>query len=425
MLYVYPFLGLLLLVVVYFGLQFFLAKSVAIQRKQKEVDLLGGLVKLILWEANEGIVLLKNKSVSDVIYGPQSGGGTQFIYPLFGEELRIRVPLTLRLTQFQDANVLTRESTRLFFKVAIWWWISDLEKYYYVIDKDVVVADDDPRDGEFSDGSMSATAGPKEAAERWILTLAESCVRKLVSQSTTAMVVSKNAMKYIHIDRAGSDGAALQAAGSTASSSGSSRQLAVRNGAEAATPENLADAIHHMLSPKLAEFGLKINRVEIQEVRLPQELQEALDRLFRSHLLPAQSEQEVKARQIELQGVADVLGVQAVALKEVMKEFKGSTYVGGLPKFLDALFAKTTDGLNDRPALTANAEPTYALAAADDQPLLPSDEPHLEHVSHKCPKCGKPITIAVDRHGPEKHFECPSCGAVLRTGPHRDAHSAE
>jgi len=415
-----------LLVAAYFGVQLLLAKSFAIQRKQKEVNLFGGLVKLILWEANEGLVLLKNKQVSDVIYGPQHGGGTQFIFPIFGEELRIRVPLTLRLTQFQDANVLTRESTQLFLKVAFWWWIADLQKYYYVIDKDVRVADDNPADGEFSgDGAFDPAQGPKDASERWILTLAESCIRKLVSQSTTAMVVSKNASKYIHIDRTPVDGSVRHAKGPGASNS-HSPHLAPPNGAEQATPENLADAIQHMLNPKVAEYGLKIDRVEIQEVRLPQELQAALDRLFRSHLLPAQSEQEVKARQIELQGVANVLGVQAVALKEVMKEFKGSTYVGGFPKFLETLFAKSQEELKERPALPeAPEQPTYALAESDDAPLVPNEQPapRLEHVSHKCPKCGKAVTVTVDPRAPERHFECPSCGASLRTGAHKNSNS--
>jgi hypothetical protein len=183
----------------------------------------------------------------------------------------------------------------------------------------------------------------------------------LVSQSTTAMVVSKNASKYIHFDRTGTDGPEQPAKGPGASNA-HSPHLSATHGAAVATPENLADAIQHMLNPKVADYGLKIDRVEIQEVRLPQELQAALDRLIRSHLLPAQSEQEVRARQIELQGIANVLGVQAVALKEVMKEFKGSTYVGGFPKFLETLFAKSQEELKDRPALPLCA----ACALSDD-----------------------------------------------------------
>jgi regulator of protease activity HflC (stomatin/prohibitin superfamily) len=433
----YLVLALLVLAVIYFALQLLLAKPFAIRGKQKEVDLLGGLVKLILWEANEGIVLLKNKQVSEVIYGPQAGGGTQFIFPLFGEELRIRVPLTLRLAQFEDANVLTRESTQLYLKVAFWWRIADLEKYYYVIGREVRVADDNRADDDLADDAAASPQGPRNAAERWILTLAESCIRKLVSQSTTAMVVSKNAAKYIHIDHSGAidqsgaidhwgtNGADRSAHGSSTSLA-SSRHQALPEGPSAANPENLAQAILHMLDPKVAEYGLRIDRVEIQEVRLPPELQEALDRLFRSHLLPAQSEQEVKARQIELQGIANVLGVQTVALKEVMKEFKGSTYVGGFPKFLETLFAKSQGNPGDQTALPAPPEePTYALASPDDAPLLAAPKSHVEHVAHKCPKCEESVAVDFDPHGADKHFECPSCGAKLRTGTHRSIHHVE
>jgi regulator of protease activity HflC (stomatin/prohibitin superfamily)/predicted RNA-binding Zn-ribbon protein involved in translation (DUF1610 family) len=420
----YLVLGVLLLAVIYFALELLFAKPFAIRGKQKEVDLVGGLVKLILWEANEGIVLLKNKQVSDVIYGPQAGGGTQFIFPLFGEELRIRVPLTLRLAQFEDANVLTRESTQLYLKVAFWWRIANLEKYYYVIDREVRVADNKSADDDLSADAAASPQGPRDAAERWVLTLAESCIRKLVSQSTTAMVVSKNAAKYIHIDHSGADGSDGNAHGPHSSLS-LSRHQSVPDGPNVANPENLAHAILHMLDPKVAEYGLKIDRVEIQEVRLPPELQQALDRLFRSHLLPAQSEQEVKARQIELQGIANVLGVQAVALKEVMKEFKG-TYVGGFPKFLEALFEKSPANPGQQPALPATPqEPTYALTASEDAPLLEAEQPHLEHVAHKCPKCGKSVAVDFDPHGADRHFDCPACGAKLRTGESRTVHHVE
>jgi predicted RNA-binding Zn-ribbon protein involved in translation (DUF1610 family) len=64
-------------------------------------------------------------------------------------------------------------------------------------------------------------------------------------------------------------------------------------------------------------------------------------------------------------------------------------------------------------------------AESDDAPLVPNEQPapRLEHVSHKCPKCGKAVTVTVDPHAPERHFECPSCGATLRTGAHKNSDS--
>jgi hypothetical protein len=104
------------------------AKPLAIRDHRKSVDLFWGLLQLVLWEQNEGLVFLKNKTASEVIYGPEHGGGTRYIYPMLGDELRVRVPLTLRLTSFEDENILTRESIRIYMKVATWWRISDLQK---------------------------------------------------------------------------------------------------------------------------------------------------------------------------------------------------------------------------------------------------------------------------------------------------------
>src|SRR5436305_1122108 len=95
------FIVLILLVIAVAGVCFlrvFLAKSNAIRYHRNEVNLFGGMVKLVLWEANEGLVFLKNKQISQLIYGPEDGGGTAYIYPVLGDEVRVRVPLTLKLT---------------------------------------------------------------------------------------------------------------------------------------------------------------------------------------------------------------------------------------------------------------------------------------------------------------------------------------
>jgi regulator of protease activity HflC (stomatin/prohibitin superfamily) len=411
----------LLLVVVAFvvgGLQVLLAKSTAIRKRKNQVNLFWGLVKLVLWEANEGLVFLKNKRISDVVFGPKEGGGTKYIYPIFGEELRVRVPLTLKLTRFQDQNVLTRESTRLFMKVAIWWRVQDLERYYYLIDKQVHVMTDEPARGGILDVlPADDRQAQQDAAETWILTLAESCIRKLVSQSTTALVVSKNALSYMHIEDQVRP--AVYGSGGSQEKSGTRlRPARATTSQERAVPETLADEIHAMLEPKAEEYGLEIDRVEVQEVRLPQELQEALDRLFRSHLLPAQSEQESKARQIELQAVANVLGVESVALSEVMKQFRGSTYIGGFPKFVEALFAKSFANAPAGDNLLSGQADSRAAPALPDRGPVELPEARSE-VKCRCPKCGKIIRVDVDKASEAQVFECPYCGTGFRVGPRK------
>jgi regulator of protease activity HflC (stomatin/prohibitin superfamily) len=207
-------------------------------------------------------------------------------------------------------------------KVALWWRVTDLAKYYYLIDREVRVMDERLHPS----GLLNALPadGPTDAAEKWMLTLAESSIRKLVSQSTTALIVSKTATSYLHVE-------------------GQHQPLlpGVPEGRDVASPDVLALEIHAMLAPKADEYGLGIDRVEIQEVRLPKDIQEAVDNVFKATLQPAQSEQEAKAQAIKLRSAASVLGVEAVALQEVMKSFKGSQFIGGMPRFIEALFAKS------------------------------------------------------------------------------------
>jgi regulator of protease activity HflC (stomatin/prohibitin superfamily) len=325
---------LFLLVALAVALPVVLAKGRAIRQQKEEIPLFCGLVKLILWEANQGLVLLRNKRISAVIYGPRDGG-TKFIFPVIGDELRVRVPLTLRLTQFEDRKVLTRESMQLRLKVAIWWRIADLQKYYYLIDKQVHVMTERFQHDWIAEAlpagvQADARAAQQGAAEKWMLTIAESCIHKLVSQSTTAFLVSKQASSYLHVEDQHRPVPSNVPPGAPTDPPET-----------AATPTTLPDEIHQMLHPKVSEYGLEIDRVEIQEVSLSEEIQRALNAVFTATLKPAQTEQEARAEQIRLQAAASVLGVETVALTEVMKQFKGSTYVGGMPKFIELLFAQT------------------------------------------------------------------------------------
>jgi regulator of protease activity HflC (stomatin/prohibitin superfamily) len=403
--------------------QVFLAKGAAIRNRKEEVPLFGGMVKLILWEANEGLLLLKDKRISRVIYGPRDGGGLKFIYPILGEELRVRVPLTLKLTQFEDHRVLTRESTRLFMKVALWWRVADLEKYYYSIDREVHVLSDQLAHRQPLAKTHDPRKAQQEAAEAWISTLAESCVRKLVSQTTTALLVSKHATSYLHVSDRHSQAPAGQPM-APPGLPGLRPSQATHDGAPqgVGTPDVLAGQIHRMLGPKVADYGLEIDRVEIQEVRLPEDIQEAVDRVFKATLLPAQTEQEARARQIDLQAAASVLGVETVALTEVMKNFKGSQFIGGLPRFIEALFTKAAESHREEPPVGKLEPPVGRLEPALGK-LEPSPQavgiPYAESVpapKPQCPKCGGELRATVGPQGGEQRVECAACGAAFRSG---------
>jgi len=289
------------------------ARYFAIRDRKKEVTLFGGLVKLILWEMNEGLVFLRNKAITDVIY--DSSGGTRFIFPMRGEELRARVPLNTHMVQWEDANILTRESIRVRMKVALWWKVSNLKNYVFQIDQSVHI------NNTHSDVSLL------ESAEVWLKTITESTLRTIVSQLSVAFLVSSRATSYLHIEHT------------------HDKTLPPSQSVDVLAPESMADELHQTLARKMSDYGVTIQRIEIQEISLSPEIQEAIDKVWKASLLPAQTEQEARARQIELQAVANVLGVEATALNEIMKNFQGSNF-WGMPQFLESLFAKVNTAPN-------------------------------------------------------------------------------
>jgi len=317
-------LGVLVVIAVSVTWRLSLVRYQAIRDRKKEVSMFGGLVKLLLWEPNEGLVILRNKSISDVIAG--HGGGTRFIFPIKGDELRARIPLAFRMLTWEDQEVLTRESIQVRVKVALWWKVSDLPKYIFNIDTSVHVED------------SHQNVGLLEAAEMWLRTLTESSLRTLVSQANVALLISSQATSYLHV------GAAPQ------------RETGATPHPAPGTPESLAHDLQAELAKQTADYGLEIQRVVVQEIGLSPEIQQAIDKVWKASLLPAQSEQEARARQIELQAVAQVLGVDTVGLNELLKNFQGSTFYAW-PAFLESLFGKVARKTDAAPSLQPGAVP--------------------------------------------------------------------
>jgi len=389
-------------------LHVFLAKSRAIRRRQSEAEIFGGLVKLILWESNEGLVLLKNKQVDMLVYGPTDGGGTRFIYPILGEELKVRVPLAWTLTHFTDGKVLTRESTQLFFKVGFWWRVAELEKYYLSINRevhhhgDVYSHDGVPEVFPYDGPSNSNSAG-----EKWLLALAESCIRKLVSQTTTAMIVSKAASRYLHVDQKHQSSNTNAPVNLLPPVRRNATGDAVKSVADA---ESLGGQIHDLLRSKVAEYGLEVDRVEILEVRLPSEIQAAIDEVFKATLKPARTEQEAIAEQIRLRSLAEVLGVETVRMTEAMKSLQGTQFIG-VPNFLQELLGTMSKQMNALPASPGGSQHV--------QQTLPSAKPLARVTPVMCPRCGGE-TKSDDN--PERPY-CPTCKAAFRVKKPTKQHS--
>jgi regulator of protease activity HflC (stomatin/prohibitin superfamily) len=336
-------LGLVLLALLVV-LHFRFARYRAIRDHKKEVSFFGGYVRLLLWEPSEGLVILRDKKISAVIpdgdVDLSKQGGVRYVSAFRGEELRARLPLTLRMVTWEDENILTRESIRARMKVALWWRIKNLSQYVFTINSGVHV------DGEHKD------VGLLEAAELWLQTMTESTMRTLASQASIAVLISSKATAYLRVATrddidVDTDKVKLPETGS---------------------PEAIAINLCRDVAAKVKDYGIELQRVEIQEVSLSKEIQEAIDKVWRASLLPAQSEQEAKARQIQLQAVANVIGVDATAMTEILKNLNGTSFYG-IPPFLEAMFQRLTpQSPVQRPALPdKSAPPPLPLAEPSKQ----------------------------------------------------------
>ena len=295
----------ILILLLMIGYLIFISPYKAIRYHMNELDIFGGRVKLILWEPNEGIVVLRNKKVhfTDIT----GTGGRKYIFPIIGEELRARVPLAIRFLIWEDEEVLTRESLQAHIRVAIWWKVADIVKYVFDIDRSIHI------------NEQHDTVNVVEASEIWLKALAESTLRVLVSRASIAQLISAAATRYLEV------------------ASHMEERQAMELDSVSTIAETIATRLHEELTNKVLSYGIGINRVEIQEVRLPIEVQQSVNKVWMAFLKPIQSEQEARARQIELETAAKVLGTDVVALNELLKNFQGSTFYT-LPPFLQSMF---------------------------------------------------------------------------------------
>lgn len=160
--------ALILLICLRMFIPFLFAKYNAVNQQQAEIDLLWGWVKLVLWQSNEGVVVLRNKNV--VFTDQQGKGGIKYLLPIRGEELRAKVPLAKRMLTWEDDKILTRESLRIHMKVAVWWHVSDILKYVFDID----------RPAQFNETCSESNL--LKSCEAWLKTLTEGTIRVLASR---------------------------------------------------------------------------------------------------------------------------------------------------------------------------------------------------------------------------------------------------
>lgn len=302
-------LGLVLAIAIILFIPFLFANYYAVKYNKDVVDLLGGWVKFVLWKRNEGIIILKNKKL---IFSDSNGeGGTKYILPILGEEFLLKVPLNIQMLTWEDDKILTRESLQIHMKVAVWWNVSDIVKYVFDISQSTHL--DEKRK------EMSLL----QSSEAWLMTLTESTIRVLASKASATQLITSATTAYLNVHHTNDEKKEEFERVQTIS-------------------ETIANNLHGELNKKLLLYGININRVEIQAIRLSSEVQEAINKVWLSFLKPVQSEQEARALQIELEGTARVLGVETTALIEVLKSYKGSGF-----QYQPLPFVQTMSGMID------------------------------------------------------------------------------
>jgi regulator of protease activity HflC (stomatin/prohibitin superfamily) len=293
-------------------------RSRAFKSGERAVLVWFGLGKLLLWNPGETFVFQENKKLKDV---GDAQGGMRTIFPIRGEECVGPIPLRTGMLDWEDPRVLTREAQPLDIKVAVWWKVDDARTYAFRISTDT------PQAGKTtaSHNRLLDDAAVHNTVERWIRVLTEAAVRSEINQLSVADVVSAQATQF------------LQDVGENGRPQ---RSTELGELFEPAMDEALKT-----IKEKAKGYGIDVERLEVQHVHLPKQIQEAINETRIAFLSPIKTEREAEAAKIKLEKLVQVLGKDTVGLNELMKNLQGAQIVAPF-NFLAPLFA----GLDKRAA---------------------------------------------------------------------------
>lgn len=294
----------------------------AFKSGERKVAVWFGMGKLVLWNPGETFVFQENKRLKDV---GDPDGGMRTIFPMRGEECVGPIALRTGLLDWEDALVLTREAQPLGIRVAVWWKVSDARTYAFRI------ATDAPEFGKTvaSRDRLLDDAAVHDTVEHWIEVLTESAVRSEINQLSVADVVSAQATQFLQ--DVGENGRPQQPA------------------AMGKLFEPAMDGALKTIRDKARGYGIEVERLEVQHVKLPKEIQDAINDTRKAFLAPIRSEREAEAAKIQLEKLAQVLGKDTVGLNLLMKNFQGTQIMTPF-NFMAPLFA----GLDKRAASVSN-----------------------------------------------------------------------
>ncbi|HEX8342598.1 MAG TPA: SPFH domain-containing protein [Tepidisphaeraceae bacterium] len=290
---------------------------------KKEVRLLWGMAKLVAWDPTEGVLILKNKSVTFADSDLQDGaGGVRFLYPILGEELALRVPLEVQTLSIRDENVLTREYLNLKVRATMKWQIVDVRKFYLLVSRELRTTGDHNDVIHQSTTTKSIPTGDVDAKStvNRLLTAAIEWLRGLAEEQTR-LVVSKVRSGLLIADRLATQVPGLGG-------------LAAAPEEVGGATEGLSNSIYETISHRVSDFGIRVLDVSLQEVQLPPEIVQQCVEACKAAYLPLLAQREAARKQADLQVEVDLLGKENVGTTRIVQAAPAYALADFLQEFL-------------------------------------------------------------------------------------------
>jgi hypothetical protein len=330
-------------------LHVFLAKSRAFHNDVEDASLFGGLVRMILWNPTQGILLLKNKQIDFVDSNINDGGGVKFIIPALGQEVGLRVPLTVLTTEIVNEKVYTRDSVPLDMKMTVWWKIADLRQFYLSVSREVHLVNDagshirreDAPPGFRGEGLTYACREQLETAESWIRISMEEEARQFASSVSTSLLVSDKIASQLLLQGGSQPVRQLPVPAKEQDAVDSPGQSALAAlGEYQMSSHQLINQLQSRLDSFVRGRGLAIDKIALQEVKLPDEiLRKAVD-AAKAWYGAIEAHRQGVGMAAQLEELSKILGKDTLSIAHVLERYQGTNVSVGISGILDTVFAK-------------------------------------------------------------------------------------
>lgn len=327
---------------------------------EKDVPLLWGLVRLVAWDPIEGVLFLQNKELGfsdDNLHDCR--GGVRFVYPILGEELALRVPLEVQTLRFADEKVMTREYLSVTARGTMKWRIVDIRKFYLLVSRELRSIEDNGNSVRQSPSTRVGTIGSRDGASNigdmmklaveWLRVLAEEQTRVVVSRISSGLLIA---------DRLSTE---LPEVGRQVRPDGRLGELQTGSPQWTGAADGLAVQIHQTILARVVPYGITLDEVSLQELRLPEEIVQECVRACKAAYLPLLAQRETAMKRAELAAEVDLLGPDAVATREIVGAAPSVTLSDFLNQFLIKRLGDHTSGMGAGLAAIAASQAIASL----------------------------------------------------------------